>query len=127
MQPHLDHDPPDRETGRRRPRAASQRQELVEGAPGPSERAVDVLMVQPGALVLEHHTPTQTSSLATVMVHDGPAARAFAVLREAPELAAQRQQLDRWLAAPPDKVLTLVAQLDDPTTLPDAAGPVTYA
>jgi hypothetical protein len=61
------------------------------------------------------------------MVYDGPAARAFAVLREAPELAAQRQQLDRWLAAPPDKVLTLVAQLDDPTTLPDAAGPVTYA
>ena len=41
-------------------------------------------MVQPGALVLEHHTPTQTSPLATVMAHDGPAARAFAVLREAP-------------------------------------------
>jgi FtsP/CotA-like multicopper oxidase with cupredoxin domain len=55
------------------------------------------------------------------------AAGAFEVLGWAPELAAERQQLERWLAAPPDKVLALVAQLDDPAAPPDGAGPVTYA
>jgi Heavy metal binding domain len=57
----------------------------------------------------------------------GPAARAFEQLRRAPELAAERQGLDDWLAAPPDKVLALVAQLDDPTAMPEGAGPVVYA
>ena len=37
------------------------------------------------------------------------------------------EQLDRWLAAPPDKVLALVAQMDDPAAMPAGAGPVTYA
>jgi DNA-directed RNA polymerase subunit RPC12/RpoP len=55
------------------------------------------------------------------------AAREFEALRRAPELAAERRQLDRWLAAPPDKVLALVAQMDDPAALPEGAGPVTYA
>jgi FtsP/CotA-like multicopper oxidase with cupredoxin domain len=32
-----------------------------------------------------------------------------------------------WLAAPPDKVLALVAQMDDPAAMPPDAGPVTYA
>jgi FtsP/CotA-like multicopper oxidase with cupredoxin domain len=50
----------------------------------------------------------------------------FKVLRTAPELTAERQQLDRWLAAPPDKTLALVAQLDDPSAMPESAGPVTY-
>ena len=50
----------------------------------------------------------------------------FEVLRTAPELAAERQQLNRWLAAPPDKTLALVAQIDDPTAMPESAGPVTY-
>ena len=56
-----------------------------------------------------------------------PAAGAFQVLRRAPELAAERRQLERWLAAPPDKVLALVAQMDDPAAMPAGAGPVTYA
>jgi FtsP/CotA-like multicopper oxidase with cupredoxin domain len=56
-----------------------------------------------------------------------PAARAFERLRRAPELEAERRGLDRWLAASPDKVLALVAQLDDPAALPADAGPVTYA
>jgi FtsP/CotA-like multicopper oxidase with cupredoxin domain len=99
----------------------------------PSERAVvDMLAEQPGELALEHHTPNRTYRLATMLVSGEPAdasaaAQRFPVLGQAPELAAERAQLDRWLAAPPDKVLALVATMDDPTALPDDAGPVTYA
>jgi FtsP/CotA-like multicopper oxidase with cupredoxin domain len=99
----------------------------------PSERAVvDVLVERPGELHLEHRTPDRVYRLATMLVRDGqpspsPAAREFGQLRRAPELEAQRQQLDRWLAAPPDKVLALVAQMDDPAAMPADAGPVTYA
>ena len=39
----------------------------------------------------------------------------FEVLRQAPELAAERKGLDAWLAAPPDKTLALVAEMDDIT------------
>jgi FtsP/CotA-like multicopper oxidase with cupredoxin domain len=56
-----------------------------------------------------------------------PAAQEFERLRRAPELEAERRRLDRWLAAPPDKVLALVAQMDDPAALPAGAGPVVYA
>ncbi|MFL6184363.1 MAG: multicopper oxidase domain-containing protein [Actinomycetes bacterium] len=97
----------------------------------PSERAVvDVLVEQPGELALEHHTPERTYRLAAITVTEGaPSAGAaqFGQLRRAPELAAEREQLDRWLAAPPDKVLALVAQMDDPAAMPEGAGPVTYA
>jgi FtsP/CotA-like multicopper oxidase with cupredoxin domain len=98
----------------------------------PSERVVvDVLVDQPGELALEHHTPDQTYRLATVAVAGGPvastAAEEFPVLRRAPELEAERRQLDRWLAAEPDKVLALVAQMDDPAAMPAGAGPVVYA
>ena len=98
----------------------------------PSERAVvDVLVERPGELHLEHHTPDRTYPLARVTVtedgHGSTAAREFERLRRAPELEAERQQLDRWLTAPPDKVLALVAQMDDPAAMPAGAGPVTYA
>jgi FtsP/CotA-like multicopper oxidase with cupredoxin domain len=98
----------------------------------PSERAVvDVLVERPGELQLRHRTPDRAYPLATVTVAGEPVASAaagrFEVLRRAPELEAERQQLDRWLAAPPDKVLALVAQMDDPAAMPEGAGPVTYA
>jgi FtsP/CotA-like multicopper oxidase with cupredoxin domain len=98
----------------------------------PSERAVvEVLVDQPGELALEHQTPDRTYRLATVTVAGEPvasaAAQEFERRRTAPELAAERQQLDAWLAAPPDKVLALVAQMDDPAAMPAGAGPVTYA
>jgi FtsP/CotA-like multicopper oxidase with cupredoxin domain len=99
----------------------------------PSERAVvDVMFDQPGELALEHHTPDRTYRLATLTVAEdeaGPsaAAREFEVMHRASELEAERQQLDRWLTAPPDKVLALVAQMDDPAAMPAGAGPVTYA
>jgi FtsP/CotA-like multicopper oxidase with cupredoxin domain len=97
----------------------------------PSERVVvDVLVESPGELALEHHTPDRTYRLAAITVTEGPpstAATQFGQLRRAPELEAERAQLNRWLAAAPDKILALVAQMDDPAAMPDAAGPVTYA
>jgi FtsP/CotA-like multicopper oxidase with cupredoxin domain len=97
----------------------------------PSERTVvDVLVESPGELALEHQTPNRTYRLAAITVTDGApstAATRFGQLRRAPELEAERAQLDRWLAAAPDKVLALVAQMDDPAAMPAAAGPVAYA
>jgi FtsP/CotA-like multicopper oxidase with cupredoxin domain len=107
-------------------------QELVESVVlAPSERVVvDVLVERPGELALEHRTPGRSYRLAGLTVAEGrpgPAAARFGVLRRAPELAAEREQLAAWVAAPPDKVLALVAQMDDPAALPEDAGPVTYA
>jgi len=97
----------------------------------PSERVVvDVLVESPGELALEHHTPDRTYRLATIIVAEGApstAATPFGQLRRAAELEAERAQLDHWLAAAPDKILALVAQMDDPAAMPEAAGPVTYA
>jgi FtsP/CotA-like multicopper oxidase with cupredoxin domain len=110
----------------------SEREEVIEGVVlAPSERAVvDVLVERPGELALEHHTPERTYRLARITVTDERAAPSvaageFEVLGRAPELAAERRH--RWLAAPPDKVLALVAQMDDPAAMPASAGPVTYA
>jgi FtsP/CotA-like multicopper oxidase with cupredoxin domain len=97
----------------------------------PSERAVvDVLVESAGALALEHHTPNRTYRLATITVTEGApstAATRFGQMRRAPELEAERARLDHWLAAPPDKILALVAQMDDPAAMPETAAPVTYA
>jgi FtsP/CotA-like multicopper oxidase with cupredoxin domain len=97
----------------------------------PSERAVvDVLFDRAGEFAREHRTPNRTYGLAAVTVTDDVAepapAEQFEVLRTAPELAAEREQLADWLSAAPDKILALVAEMDDPG---DAAadGPVTYA
>ncbi len=110
-----------------------EREEFVEEVLlAPSERAVvDVLFDQPGQLILEHRTPDRSYRLAAVTVGEERAtpalAREFQVLRRAPELEAERQRLDAWLAAPPDKVLALVAQMDDPAGPQQGAGPVVYA
>jgi FtsP/CotA-like multicopper oxidase with cupredoxin domain len=98
----------------------------------PSERAVvDVLVDRPGELTVEHRTPDRTYRLATVTVSEDRAVPSltpeFEALRRAPELEAERQRLDRWLAAPPDKVLALVAQMDDPAGPQPGSGPVVYA
>jgi len=96
----------------------------------PSERAVvDVLLDQPGQQTLEHRTPNRTYPLASITVAEEPAepslADQFEQLRTAPELAAERRQLDDWLAAAPDKILALVAEMDDPAAA--QAGPTVYA
>jgi FtsP/CotA-like multicopper oxidase with cupredoxin domain len=97
----------------------------------PSERAVvDVLVAEPGELVLEHHTPHRRYPLATITVSGPPAPPprhpAFDELRHDPELGAERQQLDPWLTAPPDKTLAFVAEMDDLTAPGPDAGPVLY-
>ena len=97
----------------------------------PSERAVvDVLFDRAGEFALEHRTPKRTYRLAALTV-TGEAAEPvlterFDVLRSAPEMAAEREKLDAWLAAPPDKVLAIVAEMDDPNATA-ASGPVSYA
>jgi FtsP/CotA-like multicopper oxidase with cupredoxin domain len=96
----------------------------------PSERAVvDVLFDQSGQLELQHRTPDRTYRLAMVTVTSDRAtsslAEEFEVLRQARELAAERQGLDAWLAAPPDKTLALIAEMDD-IAVP-GQGPVSYA
>ena len=97
-----------------------EREEFVEQVLlAPSERAVvDVLFDQPGQLALEHRTPDRTYTLATITVGEegatpplGDRVRGAA---HRPELVAERQRLDSYLAAPPDKTLALVAEMDDP-------------
>jgi FtsP/CotA-like multicopper oxidase with cupredoxin domain len=83
----------------------------------PSERAVvDVLFDEAGTATLEHHTPARTYTLATVAVSEERAtpslAEAFAVLRSAPELVAERQRLAPYLVAAPDKTLAFVAEMN---------------
>ena len=110
-----------------------EREEFVEQVLlAPSERAVvDVLFDQPGQLALEHHTPNRTYTLAGIIVGEEratpPLDTGFEVLRSAPELVVERQRLDSYLAAPPDKTLALVAEMDDPTSPQAGGGPPVYA
>ncbi|SDG05263.1 Heavy-metal-associated domain-containing protein [Blastococcus aurantiacus] len=97
----------------------------------PSERAiVDVLLDRPGELTLEHRTPDHIYQLASISVTNERAAPplrdSFELLRHAPEFEDERQQLDGWLAAAPDKILAAVAEMEDPFE-DQAAGPVAYA
>ncbi len=96
----------------------------------PSERTVvNVLFDRPGELELQHRTPDRTCRLATITVTGGQAVAGptgpFELLRTAPELAAEREALGAWLAAPPDKTLALIAEMDDVTA--PGQGPVLYA
>ena len=95
-----------------------EREELVESVVlAPSERVVvDVLFGEPGQTALEHRTPDRTYSLATFDVVADPAtpslADEFAILRVNPEWAAERQRLEGYADAPPDKTLAFVAEMD---------------
>jgi len=96
----------------------------------PSERAVvDVLFDRAGEFTLEHRTPNRVYPLAAITVTGEQAeprlAEQFEVLRTAPELTAERERCEAWLAAPPDKTLAIVAEMDDPGAAA-AAGPMTY-
>src|SRR3954467_7715933 len=93
---------------------------ISQGLLAPSERAVvDVLLEKPGQLTLEHRTPNRTYPMASITVTEQRAVPSltdqFHQLAGAPELATERQHLDGWLNAPPDKILALVAEMDDPT------------
>jgi len=106
-----------------------EREEFVDSVIlSPGERSVvDVLFGQPGPLALEHRTPERTYRLATVAVSAESAtpslADQFATLRRNPEWAAVREQLTPYVAAPPDKTLALVAEMD--TGMPE--GPAVFA
>jgi FtsP/CotA-like multicopper oxidase with cupredoxin domain len=104
----------------------------------PSERAVvDVLLEKPGRLTLQHATPNRTYPLASITVAEEPAdqveppepglAAEFHELRTAAELVAERGQLDTWLGRGPDKILALVAEMDDPAAPQPGTGPTVYA
>jgi FtsP/CotA-like multicopper oxidase with cupredoxin domain len=109
-----------------------EREELVEEVLlAPSERAVvDVLVDQPGQLELEHRTPDRTYPLAAITVTTDQAtpslAGQFEVLRRASELAAERERVAGWLAAPPDKSLAMVAEMDDLSGPQEGGGSVVY-
>ena len=105
-----------------------EREELVdEVLIAPSEReVVDVLFDQAGELTLEHRTPERTYPLAAITVNEEAAeptlGEDFDSLRAAPELEAERERLEAVLAAPPDKTVALVAELDlGPSEVEDGA------
>jgi FtsP/CotA-like multicopper oxidase with cupredoxin domain len=98
----------------------------------PSQRVVvDALFDQPGEFTLEHRTPARTYPLAAITVTQEAAVpslvQQFEALRTDPGLTAERQGLDRYLAAEPDKVLAFGAEMDmgEPELAPGAT--VVYA
>jgi FtsP/CotA-like multicopper oxidase with cupredoxin domain len=96
----------------------------------PSERVVvDVLFAEAGELMLEHRTPERTYQLASIIVTDDSAtpflADQFEVLRTNADMVAERQRIEPYLSAPPDKTLAFVAEMDMGT--PEGTGPVEYA
>jgi FtsP/CotA-like multicopper oxidase with cupredoxin domain len=94
----------------------------------PSERiVVDVLFDQPGMVTLEHRHPERTYPLASVTVGERPAEpdlrKHFEVLRTNADMTAERNRLDRYREAAPDKTLAFVAEMD--MGVPE--GPIVYA
>ena len=96
----------------------------------PSERViVDVLFDRPGELTLEHRTPGRTYPLAQIQVSEEPAEPSltdeFANLRTNADMAAERERIEPYMAAEPDKRLAFIAEMDVPA--PEGDGPVVYA
>jgi FtsP/CotA-like multicopper oxidase with cupredoxin domain len=95
-----------------------EREELVdEVLLAPSERVVvDVLFSDPGEIELEHRTPERTYRLASIKVSDEPPEQSFAEgfrqLRTSGDMVEQRERVDPYLKAPPDKTLSFVAEMD---------------
>jgi len=93
-------------------------EELVEEVLlAPSERVVvDVLFPDAGELQLEHRTPERTYRLASIAIADQSPERSFAdefaQLRTNADMAAQRERIEPFLKAPPDKTLSFVAEMD---------------
>ena len=105
-----------------------EREEVVEEVLiAPSERVVvDVHFAEPGELALEHRTPGRTYRLAGLRVEDDSfepaAAAAFGILRTNRDLTAERERIEPYLAAEPDKTLSFVAEM----ALDEPEGPTTY-
>jgi FtsP/CotA-like multicopper oxidase with cupredoxin domain len=83
----------------------------------PSERVVvDVHFPEPGEFTLEHRTPDRSYRLARFTVSEESAepdiGDQFAVLRTNADMTAERERLAPYFAAPPDKTLAFVAEMD---------------
>ena len=83
----------------------------------PSERVVfDVLFSQPGHVTLEHHTPNHVYRLAAIEVSQERAAPAleeqFEELRTNADMVSERQRIQPYLNADPDKTLAFLAEMD---------------
>jgi FtsP/CotA-like multicopper oxidase with cupredoxin domain len=95
----------------------------------PSERVVvDVLFDQPGELALEHRTPGRVYPLAAISVSEDRAEPAleerFEVLRTNADMVAERQRIEPYLEAEPDKTLAFIAEMD--LGAPEGDGPLVY-
>jgi FtsP/CotA-like multicopper oxidase with cupredoxin domain len=107
-----------------------EREELVgEALLAPSERVVvDVFFGDPGELELQHRTPERTYRLASIAIRDQPVepsyADEFAQLRTSRDMVDLRKHIEPFLAAPPDKTLAFVAEMD--LGMPEGV-PVVYA
>jgi FtsP/CotA-like multicopper oxidase with cupredoxin domain len=94
----------------------------------PSERVVvDVLFSDPGELTLEHRTPGRTYPLARIDVSEEPAEPSlrdrFDTLRTNEDLARERERIEPYVDAEPDKTLAFIAEMD----MPVPEGEVIYA
>jgi FtsP/CotA-like multicopper oxidase with cupredoxin domain len=83
----------------------------------PSERVVvDVHFPRAGELTIEHRTPNRSYRLAGITVSEEPAepdlTEQFEVLRTNADLTADRERFAPHFAAPPDKTLAFVAEMD---------------
>jgi FtsP/CotA-like multicopper oxidase with cupredoxin domain len=95
----------------------------------PSERVVvDVLFDQPGELALEHRTPGRVYPLAAISVSEDRVEPSleeqFEVLRTNADMVAERQRIEPYLAAEPDKTLAFIAEMD--MGAPEGDGPLVY-
>jgi FtsP/CotA-like multicopper oxidase with cupredoxin domain len=95
----------------------------------PSERAIiDVRFNDTAPFELQHVTPGHVYVLATLDVVDAglgaPRAKDFERLRTNEDMVAERKRVERYLDAPPDKTVALVAEMDFEE--PETAGPVEY-
>ena len=93
-------------------------EEFVEEALiAPSERVVvDVHFPEAGELTLEHRTPDLSYRLAGITVSEESAepdlTDQFEVLRTNADMAAERERIAAYFAAPPEKTLAFVAEMD---------------
>jgi FtsP/CotA-like multicopper oxidase with cupredoxin domain len=107
-----------------------EREELVDDVVlAPSERVVvDVLFERAGELTLGHHTPNRVYPLAAISVSEERVepelGEQFELLRTNPDMAAERERVERYQDAEPDKTLSLLAEMD--MDAPTGEGPVTY-
>jgi FtsP/CotA-like multicopper oxidase with cupredoxin domain len=108
-----------------------EREQFVEDVTlAPSERVVvDVLFDRAGTLTLQHRTPERTYPLARIEVAEERAEpsleKEFETLRTNADMAAEREGIQPFLEAEPEKRLAFIAEMELPQ--PEGEGPVVYA